>query len=278
MAMANEVPLPKWRNFAAWSATGGLVVVVAVILTSWLDGDPLGGLLESATDPRVALALLFSMAVVGMSSRNTRFGWRSFRNFALLSAATGGIAVLAISGLRAGAFGTMGVSEWIAAGAGLVLVFFPAFLSLVMLAARRGWNLVEPDQVELLRERGRLNLLSVTAIAALGLVLIVLALAAPGSVLAPAAALAAVLVLLAAAAALSIACWRQMDELDRTLSYEAGTMAFYLILLLGGGWAALAHLGFVPAAAPLDWLTMLVVVSFPASFIALGRRSLLTTR
>jgi hypothetical protein len=49
-----------------------------------------------------------------------------------------------------------------------------------------------------------------------------------------------------------------------------------LVLALGGGWAMLAHLGFVAAPAPLDWLTMFTILMFVAAFIAAGRRKLLT--
>ncbi|MGK6319900.1 hypothetical protein [Sphingomonas sp. DT-204] len=38
----------------------------------------------------------------------------------------------------------------------------------------------------------------------------------------------------------------------------------------------LAHLGFVAAPAPLDWLTMIFMQMFVATFIAAGRRQLLT--
>ena len=113
--------------------------------------------------------------------------------------------------------------------------------------------------------------------AACGLLLIGLSLAGPGGVLSPAAALAGALVLIAVLIALGIAVWRLSDELGRTLSREAGNMAFYLILLLGGGWAMLAHLGVVVGPAPLDWLTLVTVLLFVASFIAVARRKLLTS-
>ncbi len=48
-----------------------------------------------------------------------------------------------------------------------------------------------------------------------------------------------------------------------------------MILVLGGSWAMLAHLGFVAAPAPLDWLTLFAVLLFAASFIAVGRRRML---
>jgi predicted metal-binding membrane protein len=135
---------------------------------------------------------------------------------------------------------------------------------------------MEADTADELRERGRLFLYSFVWTAACGLLLIVLCLSEPGGVLSPTAALAGALVLIAVLAALGIATWRLSDELARTLSHEAGNMAFYLILVLGGGWAMLAHLGFVAGPAPLDWLTLLTALMFVASVIAAGRRKLLT--
>lgn len=126
-----------------------------------------------------------------------------------------------------------------------------------------------------MRERGRLFLCSFTWTAALGLLLIVLGLAGPRGLLPPAAALAGALSLIAILTALGLAVWRLSDELGRTLSHEAGNMAFYLILVLGGGWSMLAHLGFVAAPAALEWLAMITVLLFAASFIAVARRKLL---
>jgi hypothetical protein len=48
-----------------------------------------------------------------------------------------------------------------------------------------------------------------------------------------------------------------------------------LIVAIGGGWSILAHLCFVLAPTPLDWLTMFTLIMFAASFIAVGRRGLL---
>jgi hypothetical protein len=278
--MAADKPR-KWRNFASWCAAGGLIVVVAMGIGSWLrHGDPLHALLAPRINPAVVLALLASMLVVGLSSRNTAFDWRTFRNFAVASAVTGIIALLAIAGFtalaRTGRFGTMGASQWAAGGVGLALLVFGGLLGFFLAAAARGWTVMDVDQVETIRERSRLLVLSATTMVAMGLALILLSLAGPGSVVSPAAALAVLLVLSAVTAWLSIAAWRLMDELDRTLSYETGNMAFCLAALLGGGWAVLAHLGLFAAAAPLDWLTMFTLVAFVASFIATGRRKLLT--
>ena len=118
---------------------------------------------------------------------------------------------------------------------------------------------------------------SLVVIAAMGLMLVLLSLAGPAGPLSPGVALAGVAVLLGIQAGLTLVIWPRIDELSQTLSRETGNAAYYLIVIVGGGWAILAHLGFVPAPAPLDWLTMLTVIMLAASLIAAGRRGLLQT-
>lgn len=111
---------------------------------------------------------------------------------------------------------------------------------------------------------------------ACGLLLVALSLAGPGGVLPPLVSLAGALALIAVMVALGVATWRLSDELARTLTSEAGHVAFYLIVILGGAWAMLAHLGIAAAPAPLDWLTLFTVLMFAGSILAVARRKLLT--
>jgi hypothetical protein len=172
----------------------------------------------------------------------------------------------------------LGVSATIALGLGVVLLLF-AFMGLLRLAAAHAPGTVLPaEEMDANLERGRPRLYSLIVIAAMGLTLVLLSLAGPGGALPPATALVAVVVLLGIATGLTIALWPLLDELPRTMSRETGNAAFYLIVGIGGGWAILAHLGFVPAPTPLDWLTMFTVIMFSASFIAVGRRGLLQSR
>ena len=82
--------------------------------------------------------------------------------------------------------------------------------------------------------------------------------------------------------AIAIATWlsvmsqRLTDEMRRDLSRDATASAFSLLLLIGGGWAMLAHTGLVTGPAPLDWLTMFSVVLLLATFWQAGRRGLMT--
>jgi hypothetical protein len=142
-------------------------------------------------------------------------------------------------------------------------------------AAHAGLGLQPRQQVESIVEQGRVLPYSCVVIAALGLTLVLLSLAGPGGVLSPGTALVGAVLLLGIATALSLAIWPRIDELSQTVSRETGNAAYYLIVVAGGGWAILAHLGFVPAPTPLDWLTMLIVIMFAASVIAAGRRGML---
>ncbi len=279
--------MPNWRNFAAWGAVGAIGYILVVCGgVSLLQEDGVGALLRELPRSKqlaatLGLGLIFSMALTGFSSRKRPISLRSLRNFVIRDAAAILLFLLFVWGFRAlavaGVLGAMGASEWVAAVTGSVLIFFAVLGTLATASAHTGADIIDDEvAAEEMRERGRLLIYSFVWMAACGLLLIGLSLAGPGGVLPPAAALAGALVLIAILTVLGIATWRLSDELGRTLSYETGNMTFYLILVLGGGWAILAHLGFVAAPAPLDWLTMFIVLMFVASFIAMGRRKLLT--
>ena len=277
--MANDEPAPKWRTVAAWSAVGGgfyILVVWGVI--AFLHQDAIGVILRpTKVTAELGLALIFSMAVAGFSNRKRAVSLRNLRNFLIQNAVAVIAFLLVIWGFgglaRAGA---VGVSAWVAAATGATLVVMASLGLLAVASAHSGADLLDGDAAEELRERGRLFLYSFAWTIACGLLLIVLALAGPAGPLSPAAALAGALGLIVALIVLGVAVRRLSDELARTLSNEAGNIACYLILALGGGWAILAHLGFVAAPAPLDWLTLFILLLFVASFIAAGRRKLLT--
>lgn len=279
MAMANDEPISKWRNLAAWSGVGALFYLLAVVgVTAVRHGDGIGAMFRSKeVVALLGLTLLFSSACVGFSSWRRPLTFRTFRNFMIRGAGAVIAFLLVIWGFSALArVGTIGRSEWIATVTGATLVIVASIGILTMASARTGAGLVDDEAVaEEMRERGRLFFYSFVWMSACGLLLIVLALAGV-RVLSPAAALAGALGLIAILAVLGVAAWRLSDELGHTLSHESGNMAFYLIVVLGGGWAILAHLGFATGPAPLDWLTLFTVLLYAAGFIAAGRRKLLT--
>jgi hypothetical protein len=287
MAIANDKPAPDWRNFAAWGAVGAIGYILAVcggILL--LQDDGIGAILRGLPRSKqlaatLGLGLIFAMAVAGFISRKRPISLRNVRNSVIRDVVAVGVLLVFVWGFsalaRASALGAMGASEWVAAVTGSVLIFFALLGTLATASAHTRADLLDDEvAAEEMRERGRLFLYSFAWMAACGLLLIGLSLAGPGGVLPAAAALAGALVLIAVMSVLGIATWRLSDELVHTLSHETGNLAFYFIWVLGGGWAILARLGFVAAPAPLDWLTMFTVLLFAASFIAAGRRKLLS--
>lgn len=283
MAVANEMPVSNGRNIMAWSLVGAGFYVLAVSLGVWLlegegPGELLDALLRSAKlAGMLGLGMIASMAAFGFSSRRRPFNARTFRNFVIQQGVAVGAFLLLVWCFRSLAdTGAMTGSVWAAAVTGATIICIACLGSLAVATANTRANIIDDETaLEELRERGRLLLYSFAWMIGWGMLMIVLALSGPAGVLSREAAIGGVVAMLAVTTWLVIAIWRLMDELDHTLSYETGNMAFYLILIVGGGWAVLAHLGFAQAPAPLDWVTMLTVLMFVASFIVLGRRKLL---
>lgn len=280
--MTNDVFTPERRNFLAWSAWGALLYVLTVCgILVLLDKDLLSPALRWPSRIAVlGLTLLASMAVVGFINRKRPATARNLRSFLIRDVMTAIACLLAVWGFAAlrgvGALDRMGASEWAALAVGTALVAFASLGALVVASARTRIGLVDDESAEDPRERSRLMLCSFAWTAACGVLLIGLSLAGPRGVLPPLVTLIGALMLAALMTGLGIAAWRLSDELGRTLSIEAGNAAFYLILMVGGAWQLLAHLGMAIAPAPLDWLTMFTLLLFAASVLAAGRRELLT--
>ncbi|MCW3846977.1 hypothetical protein OF829_06975 [Sphingomonas sp. LB-2] len=287
MAIAKDMPGPAWRNVAAWSGVGAVVYFLILWAGALIvNGEGVVGIFRAMLGSQRLAAtlggsLVLAVAVTGFSSRKRPLNLRTLRNFMIHNVMAITAFLLAIWGFTrlngAGALGAMGSSTWAAFVTGVTLIVIACMGTLALASVHTRADLVEDEAVaEEMHDRGRLFLCSFTWIAACGLLLIVLGLAGPGRLVSPQAALMGAVALIAILAVLGIVSWRLSDELGRTLSYETGNMAFYLIWVLGSGWAILAHLGFVAAPAPLDWLTLFVILLFAASFIVLGRRRLLT--
>lgn len=143
---------------------------------------------------------------------------------------------------------------------------FPGYgIKVKMFADRDDWD----DQ------RG-LFLLSALGCFAWGAIMVVLALVEPSGLEVGSAMLSALAVLVVM---LAYSCWamvRHFDELWHDLNQAMCTWAFYGALAIGGGWSALAHLNLAPALAPLDWISLLTILSLVGSIIANGQRGMLT--
>jgi hypothetical protein len=289
MTMAAPEPAPKWRNALNWAPVG-LAVCAAAMLggTALLRDGGVGALLASheGVGPRVvislAVSLLFGGAVIGFSQRNAPFNPRTLRNFVVLNAVFLGVLALGVWSYHAlaGAVtsGAVDGSANTALILGLVLLGLAILCSLVVAAAHARAGFITDEQAADTRERSRATIYSAIWMAAMGLTLVLLCLARPAGAVSPAIALAGSVVLLGIATAAGLATRPLLDELWLTLSRESGSWAFHLLFVVGGSWTIVAHLGFVGAPSPLDWLTLLTLSVFAASLIAIARRGLLKAR
>lgn len=74
---------------------------------------------------------------------------------------------------------------------------------------------------------------------------------------------------------LHLVIFRQADEMMREIMLMVSTYTFRALFVVGGSWAMIEHFGFAEGPAPLDWLTMMWGLMFPASYIALKERGAL---
>jgi hypothetical protein len=276
--MAIDERSPKWRNALTWTAASFVALRVYTFgMSAMIQDGPVAPFSEAA--PVIAIigaSVLAGSVLVGLSYRNRPFNRRSFAGFVIATALTIAMFMLARWALvDKVSLDALGPSVAVPLVLGMVLVAVAAMGLLFTAAAWARLGVVPSEQAEMLLEQGRVLPYSYIVIAAMGLLLVLLSLAGPGGMLSPGVALAGVAILVGLQAALSLAIWPRLDELSQTLSRETGNAAFYLIVVVGGGWASLAQLDFVLAPAPLDWVTMLTVLMLAASVIAAARRGLL---
>ena len=187
-----------------------------------------------------------------------------------LGAAEGGSWIL-----KTGVLGPLGLSQGIA----LTVAMFYAVMGLIVglgtSNVRLGSHVLNVADEADLRDQRVMLALSAFSMVLMGGLLAMLALAAPGGIIAPNVALAIFAVSVAVLIWLTFRILKVMDELMKAVSRECGEVAYYLVLAVAGGWAVLAHLGFVPGMAMLDFVTLNYVLLLAASFIATGRRGLM---
>ncbi|MEM7703552.1 MAG: hypothetical protein AAF251_16560 [Pseudomonadota bacterium] len=198
---------------------------------------------------------------VAIATADNTYGW-GFDELVARASGQGSISVSSIVALAVGALLIL-VSMVVAAGS-----LMPGYgIKAKMFEDRQDWE----DQ------RG-LHLMSALGCFAWGALMVILALVEPmalpvGPPVLWSLALFAVI--------LAYSCWqivRRFDELWHDLSKVMCTWAFYGAFVIGGGWSVLAHLGLAPVLAPLDWISLLTILSLVGSIIANGQRGLLTDK
>ena len=196
--------------------------------------------------------------------------------FSLVVGAIGGfIATFGLMQLVAsGLFGEIDASRKVAAFVGSMYALCGVLVGFGALSPQMGASYLNLN-VEDLQDQAAVMRNSAIGCAAFGLILTLLAFAAPVGPIEPGIVLAAIAGLMGLSVFTSLRSLKLVDELNVSIARETAAAAFYLMLIVGGGWSIFAHLGFVTALAPLDWLSLFAVMLFAGAFWANGRRGLL---
>lgn len=176
------------------------------------------------------------------------------------------------------AVGGLSTSRTLAALVGMLYLVIAFGVVVGTLSPKVGARFLNVEDADELLEQQRMLMSSGGATALWGAALLALAMAAPEGPIPQGAALVIGAGGLLLGTALSYVAYRSCDELMLAVNLEAGAISCSLVLLVVSMWAMLAHLGFAAGPAPLDLLTLFYVLVLAASFIAVGRRGMLTVR
>ena len=176
------------------------------------------------------------------------------------------------------AVGGLGSSAATAVLVGVLYCVIAAGILVGAAVPRLGARFLNVEDADELREQQRVLALSGAAMVLWGAALLALALVAPEGPVPQTLALVIGVGGLVIGSGLSVLVYRASDELMLAVNLEAGALTYWLVLLVVGMWATLAHLGYVAGPAPLDLLTLFYVLVLIASFIATGRRGMLTIK
>lgn len=189
-----------------------------------------------------------------------------------------GASMAALQFIDSDTIGGLGKSASVAALVGVLYVVIGLSIGLGTASPKIGARFLNVEDADELREQKKVLTNSGAAMVLWGVALFALALASPEGPLPQGAALALGAGGLVIGSVFSIPVYRLSDELMRAVNLEAATIGYVLVLLIVGGWAMLAHLGYATLFAPLDVLTLFYVLMLLASFIAVGRRGMLKPR
>ena len=172
-------------------------------------------------------------------------------------------------------------SRLAAAATGIIYLLMGLFVGLGALAPGTGAKFLNvEDADEILAERKSIGPGAVGCLL-IGLLLMVLALTPGGG--SPGALSPEMAIAIAAACMLGlllVGWWvrGKIDEFNQQLGIEASALAMHVSLLLFGGWAALAHVGYVQWITPLGLLAGFALLELGAIFWVVGKRGLLVPR
>lgn len=187
-------------------------------------------------------------------------------------------ATLVMQLLDSDSLADVGASVEIAVLVALVYLLIAIAVGVGVLSPKAGASFLNVEDADELEEQRSILGYSAIGMAGAGIALAVVALSGPDGLVEPRLALGLYVVLSVLAVWVSLKSWKLQDELMKAIGREAAGMSFYLVLLVGGTWALLAHLGFVAAPRALDWLSMFWALLLLAAFIVVGKRGMLMMR
>lgn len=200
--------------------------------------------------------------------------------FAFGLGVVGGIVsgALVLQLLESGSIPDIGTSAEIAVMVALVYLVSAIALGVGVLNPRAGARFLNVEDTDELQEQRSMLGYSGIGMAGAGIALALVALSGPDGMVEPRLALGLFVALSVLAVWVSLKSWRLQDELMQAIGREAAAMSYYLVLLVGGTWALLAHLGFVAAPQALDWLALFWSLILFATLIVVGKRGMLMMR
>jgi hypothetical protein len=168
-----------------------------------------------------------------------------------------------------------------AAATGIIYTLMGLFVGLGALAPGAGAKFLNvEDADEILAERKSIGPGAIGALL-IGLLLIAFALTPGGGqpgALSPDTAI--VIAAACLAGLLAVGWWvrGKTDEFNRQMGIESSAIAMNASVLLFGGWAALAHAGYVQWITPLGLLAGFALIELGAIFWVVGKRGMLAPR
>ncbi len=172
-------------------------------------------------------------------------------------------------------------SRLAAAAMGIIYALMGLFVGFGALAPGAGAKFLNvEDADEILAERKSIGPGAIGCLL-IGLMLMALALTPGGGqpgALSPDGALAIAASCVAGLIATSFWIRGRIDEFNRQMGIESSALAMHASILLFGGWAVLAHAGYVQWIAPLGLLAGFALLELGAIFWVVGKRGMLAPR
>ena len=214
-----------------------------------------------------------------MTATITRPNWKKMLLQMLAGAVIGGAATMAAL-MTWDDLDPSDPAQMVAFVTGMIYALMGTMVGIGAIAPAAGARMLNVEDVEDLRDQRTILGLSAAACLFIGLLFLTLAAVPAGGNSGPfSREVAAVLagVCLVALILLTLLTNRRVDELTLHISMEASSLAMQSSFVIFGGWAALAHLGFVEWIGPLALISGLALLQLLAIFWVSGKRGLMVS-